>query len=116
MRSIEGLVAWVTGAGSGIGRAGALSLAGAGAKVVLSGRRREALDATAQAIAASGGEAVVETLDVADAASVAAVAARSDARFGRLGLVALHAGINVAEPPRAAIAPAGRDPGGGGGV
>lgn len=97
MRSIEGLVAWVTGAGSGIGRAGALSLAGAGAKVVLSGRRREALDATAQAIADSGGEAVVETLDVADAASVAAVAARIDERFSRLDLLVNNAGINMAK-------------------
>jgi len=97
MRSIEGLVAWVTGAGSGIGRAGALSLAGAGAKVVLSGRRREALDATARAIADSGGEAVVETLDVADAASVAAVAARIDERFGRLDLLVNNAGVNMAK-------------------
>src|SRR5690606_130202 len=85
------------GAGSGIGRAGALSLAGAGAKVVLSGRRREALDATARAIADSGGEAVVETLDVADAASVAAVAARIDERFGRLDLLVNNAGVNMAK-------------------
>jgi NADP-dependent 3-hydroxy acid dehydrogenase YdfG len=46
-RPLAGKVAWVTGAGSGIGQAGALVLADDGAAVVLSGRRRDALDDTA---------------------------------------------------------------------
>ena len=97
MRSIDGMVAWVTGAGSGIGRAGAEALAGAGAKVVLSGRRVDALEATAKAIAGKGGEAVVEALDVADAQAVAAVAKRIADRFGRLDVLVNNAGLNMAK-------------------
>ena len=52
-------IAWVTGAGSGIGQAGALVLAEDGATVVLSGRRRDALDGTAKQIAGAGGKAEI---------------------------------------------------------
>ena len=97
MRKIEGMVAWVTGAGSGIGRAGAEALAGAGAKVVLSGRRVDALEKTAAAIRDTGGEAVVEALDVADAQAVAAVAKRIADRFGRLDILVNNAGLNMAK-------------------
>ena len=76
MRDLNGKVAWITGAGSGIGRAAAEALAGAGVAVVLSGRRAEPLDETAQAITAAGGAASVEPLDVLDAGAVRAVAGR----------------------------------------
>jgi len=91
------MVAWVTGAGSGIGRAGAEALAGAGAKVVLSGRRVDALEKTANGIKEKGGEAVVEALDVADAQAVAAVAKRIADRFGRLDILVNNAGLNMAK-------------------
>ena len=91
MRTIDGMVAWVTGAGSGIGRAGAEALAGAGAKVVLSGRRVDALEKTANSIKEKGGEAVV------DAQAVAAVAKRIADRFGRLDILVNNAGLNMAK-------------------
>lgn len=97
MRTIEGMVAWITGAGSGIGRSGAEALAGAGAKVVLSGRRRDALEKTAAAIAEKGGEAVIEAVDVADAKAVADVARRIADRYGRLDILVNNAGLNMAK-------------------
>lgn len=95
MESIEGKIAWVTGAGTGIGRGGAIALAGAGAKVVLSGRRMPELEATQQRIAEAGGEAVVEPLDISDADAVYAVADRIAERFGRLDILVNSAGLNV---------------------
>ena len=55
MKRLTGKVAWVTGAGSGIGEAGALALAEEGATVMLTGRRKEPLDAVAARIEKSGG-------------------------------------------------------------
>ena len=55
MQSIEGKVAWVTGAGTGIGRAGAIALAGAGATVILSGRRVTQLEDVSGRISNMGG-------------------------------------------------------------
>jgi NAD(P)-dependent dehydrogenase (short-subunit alcohol dehydrogenase family) len=63
--SLEGKVALVTGAGTGIGRATALRLAEAGAAVVVTGRRRELLDETAGLVAAAGGQCVPVPGDVA---------------------------------------------------
>src|SRR5580700_6869865 len=57
---LNGQIAWVTGAGTGIGEAGALALAREGMAVVLTGRRREPLAAVAARIAADGGTATVE--------------------------------------------------------
>ena len=54
MQSIDGKIAWVTGAGTGIGRAGALALAAAGATVILSGRRVAQLEAVAKQIGDAG--------------------------------------------------------------
>ena len=55
MKRLMGKVAWVTGAGSGIGEAGALALAEEGATVILTGRRQEPLDAVAARIEKNGG-------------------------------------------------------------
>jgi len=96
MQSLANQVAWVTGAGSGIGLAGAQALAEAGALVVLSGRRAELLQAAAEAIARAGGRAEVEVLDVCDAAAVAATAQRILARHdGRLDILVNSAGTNT---------------------
>jgi NADP-dependent 3-hydroxy acid dehydrogenase YdfG len=70
MATISG-VAWITGAGSGIGRACAIAFAGAGAKVAVTGRRVDALEETAAAVRAAGGTAFVAPADVADAEAVA---------------------------------------------
>ena len=92
MRNLEGKVAWLTGAGTGIGEAGAKALADAGMQVVLSGRRVDPLE---EAAAAIGAAASVEPLDVSDRASVAAVSDRILSRFGRVDVLVNSAGINV---------------------
>jgi NADP-dependent 3-hydroxy acid dehydrogenase YdfG len=61
-------IVWVTGAGSGIGEAAALTLAKAGGAVVLTGRRREPLETVAHRIRAEGGTAHVEPGDLMDPA------------------------------------------------
>ena len=94
-RSIDGEVAWVTGAGSGIGAAGAIALAQAGARLVLSGRRVEALEETAAAIRQGGGEALVAPADMSVAADVDAVARTIRERFGRCDILVNSAGLNV---------------------
>ena len=66
MAGVEGRVALVTGASQGIGRACALVLAGAGARVALCARNQEKLQAVAAEIAAAGGEAAVYKKDVAN--------------------------------------------------
>jgi NADP-dependent 3-hydroxy acid dehydrogenase YdfG len=96
MIALDGKVAWVTGAGSGIGRAAACALAAAGARVVLSGRRAAALDETAATIDQAGGAAVPAPLDVSDLEAVRNAADTIDRRFGRLDLLVNNAGINVA--------------------
>lgn len=95
MRAIDGRVAWITGAGTGIGEATAKALAGAGMTVVLSGRRPEPLEQTAEAIRLAGGSAEVSALDVADRAAVLAEGARIDREHGRLDLLFGNAGLNV---------------------
>ena len=83
----------ITGGGSGIGKAMAEALHGRGAKVIIAGRRREALEAVA---AANPGMAF-ETLDVADPQDIAAFAARVVAAHPDLNVVINNAGIMVAE-------------------
>jgi NADP-dependent 3-hydroxy acid dehydrogenase YdfG len=95
MRDLNGKVAWVTGAGTGIGEAAAVSLAGAGMRVVLSGRRKAELDRVAARIAQAGGSARVAALDVADAAAVQAVVDGIVAAEGRIDVAVNSAGLNV---------------------
>ena len=95
MSKLNNKIAWITGAGTGIGLAGAVALAQAGAVVVMSGRREALLAAEADKIRAAGGRAEVEVLDVADADAVAAVAARILARHGRIDILVNSAGLNT---------------------
>ena len=97
MAELSGKVAWVTGGGSGIGLAGAIELAKAGARVVISGREAAKLDdalATAQRQGAPAGAITVMPLDVADAAAVTRVAAAIEADLGRIDILVNSAGIN----------------------
>ena len=94
MKTLNGKVAWITGAGSGIGLGGAQALAQAGAVVVMSGRRGEVLVAEAAKISAAGGTAEVELLDVSDAAAVKRVAEAILARHGHIDILLNSAGLN----------------------
>jgi NAD(P)-dependent dehydrogenase (short-subunit alcohol dehydrogenase family) len=89
-------VAVVTGAGSGIGRAAAVALTGAGFATVLAGRRPGPLEAAA---AEAGGAAVAIACDVRDEASVAALFAETERRFGRLDLLFNNAGVGAPAVP-----------------
>jgi len=91
-------VALVTGAGTGVGKAAALALGGAGFSVVLAGRRREPLEAVAAALPA-GVASLCVAADVADEASVAALFAAVKDRFGRLDLLFNNAGVSAPAVP-----------------
>jgi len=91
---LKGKVAWITGGGSGIGLAGAKALAGAGARVVVSGRSAETLKKAEKELREAGsGEAIA--LDVADQKEVAKAAAAIQKRLGRIDILVNSAGINV---------------------
>jgi NAD(P)-dependent dehydrogenase (short-subunit alcohol dehydrogenase family) len=94
-KRFEGKVAWITGGGSGIGRSLAVELARHGAKVAVSGRRRERLDEVARELEALGAEAVAAPCDVTDEPALKATKDAIVARFGRLDLVVANAGFSV---------------------
>lgn len=85
-------IAVVTGAGSGIGRAAALALLGAGWHVALAGRRADALETTIAQAGEAGGRCLAVPTDVGDAASVAALFAAVKEKWGRCDLLFNNAG------------------------
>ncbi len=91
-------VALVTGGGSGIGRAAALSLQAAGWNVTIAGRRAEELDKTAALAKAGGGRILAVPTDVAKPESVSALFDKAQATFGRLDLLFNNAGIGAPGP------------------
>ena len=97
MADLAGKVAWVTGAGSGIGEAAALALAREGAAVALSGRRRAPLDAVAERITKAGGKALVAPGDMGDPDVPQKVAQDVAGAFGRLDILVNNAGANITE-------------------
>jgi NADP-dependent 3-hydroxy acid dehydrogenase YdfG len=90
--------ALVTGASSGIGRATALALAGAGARVALLARRAERLEAVAEEIRAAGGEAIPVVADVTDYAALAEAVTRVEDTFGGVDILINNAGIMLPAP------------------
>jgi len=92
-------IALVTGAGSGIGRACALKLLGAGYIVVLAGRRAAPLEATAAQSGAPAERRLVVPTDVTDPAAVSALFAQTKAAFGRLDVLFNNAGTNAPAVP-----------------
>src|SRR5471032_1544302 len=92
--NLKGKVAWITGGGSGIGLAGAIELAKAGAHLVISGRTKATNDSAEKELKALGSaEAIL--LDVADKKAVKAAADAILAKHGRIDILVNSAGTNA---------------------
>ena len=90
---VDGKVALVTGAGSGLGRQFAITLAEAGANVALAARRREKLNETAALIEDAGGQSMCVDLDVTDSLSVTSCVRSVVSEFGPPDILVNNAGI-----------------------
>ncbi|CCQ36976.1 probable oxidoreductase (short-chain dehydrogenase family) [Natronomonas moolapensis 8.8.11] len=95
--ALEGQVALVTGASSGIGRATAAELAAAGASVALAARREGELETLAREIESEGGEALVVPTDVTDEEQLEAMIETTVAEFGSLDVLVNNAGVMLLE-------------------
>jgi NAD(P)-dependent dehydrogenase (short-subunit alcohol dehydrogenase family) len=92
-------IALITGAGSGIGQGVALAFLADGYHVVLTGRHKESLEATASMAGAAGKNALAITADVTDPGSVHALFTRAHEVFGRLDVLFNNAGISAPAVP-----------------
>ena len=90
---VDGKLALISGAGSGLGRQFAMTLAEAGATVALAARRRHKLEETAAAIRESGGDALCLDLDVTDAESIHRCIAELEEKKGVADILVNNAGI-----------------------
>ena len=97
-KSLDGRVALITGASRGLGRAMALALGEAGAKLALVSRDKAKLDETAAEAAKLGAESGIFLANVADEAQVAALERQVVARFGHVDILINNAGVNVRKP------------------
>jgi len=95
MGTLSGKIAWVTGGGSGIGQGAAVELGKAGAIVIVSGRRTNALAETEALIKQAGGKAEAEAVDTVDKQAVERAAAAILDRHGRIDILVNCAGTNV---------------------
>jgi NAD(P)-dependent dehydrogenase (short-subunit alcohol dehydrogenase family) len=102
---LSGKVAWVTGAGSGIGEAAAIALARESCTVALTGRRREPLEAVAEVIAKAGGKALVAPGDLGKQEAAGAIAMMIAKELGRLDILVNNAGANIVERNWARLTP-----------
>lgn len=98
MKRLDGRIALVTGASSGIGEATALALAEAGAKVAVVARRRDRLDALAARLAPLGAEPLVLDADLLDEHAAQQVVHDTEQHFGRLDILVNNAGVMYLEP------------------
>ena len=90
---LDGQVAFVTGASSGLGAHFAKTLAAAGAKVLIAARRVDRLAALAEEIEAAGGRALSVELDVTDAESVARAVRVGEEELGAIAILVNNAGV-----------------------
>jgi NAD(P)-dependent dehydrogenase (short-subunit alcohol dehydrogenase family) len=91
---LQGKVALVTGAGSGIGKAAAVRLAREGASVGVLSRTEDEIQATVREIEGAGGQAIALVADISDAGQMREAVERLLQTYGRLDLVFANAGIN----------------------
>ena len=98
MSILQGRVAVVTGASSGIGEACALAFVAKGAKVVLAARRAERLSALVEKIDGLGGEALAVTTDVTSEADIDALFSKAIESFGTVDVLINNAGIADSTP------------------
>src|SRR2546425_8267253 len=94
MGKLDGKVAVVTGASSGIGLAIAKAMGAEGANAVLSGRKREPMDEAAKAISSEGAKAVVRQSDVRDEKQMAELVDSAVSEFGKLDIMVNNAGVD----------------------
>ncbi len=90
---LNGKIALVTGAGSGIGRATAILFANEGARVIVNDVNHETADATVEAMSAARERGYAYQADVSDSAAVRAMFAEVKLRFGDLDVLVNNAGI-----------------------
>ena len=95
---LDGKVAVLTGASSGLGVAFAQALAEAGADLVLGARRTDRLDATGSLVAAAGRRYVAQTTDVTKPEDCAALIEKAIEEFGRVDILVNNAGVGTAVP------------------
>lgn len=95
MRRLSGKAAFITGGGTGIGRAIALAFAAEGAAVAIGGRRKAPLEGVVREIEAAGGKALAVECDVTKRASVEAALAAAARRFEQLNVIVNNAGAVV---------------------
>jgi NADP-dependent 3-hydroxy acid dehydrogenase YdfG len=98
VKQLEGKVAAITGASSGIGEATALALADAGAAVALGARRLDRIEALAERIASAGGRAIAFEVDVSDEQAANAFVAAAHERLGGLDILVNNAGVMLLGP------------------
>ena len=96
--SLQGKVALVTGASSGIGEATALGLARAGARVAVAARRRDRLEGVSRRISELRSQSLVLEADVAREADAASIVERTVERWGRLDILVNNAGVMLLSP------------------
>jgi NAD(P)-dependent dehydrogenase (short-subunit alcohol dehydrogenase family) len=97
-RPLQGTVALITGASSGIGEQAAVILSDLGADVVVVARRADRLDALVDRIIDTGGRALAVAADVTDEAEAGAAVERAVEQFGRLDTVLANAGVVLLGP------------------
>ena len=106
MRDIAGHAVWITGAGTGIGRALAVAFAEAGCRLALTGRSRDSLAETQRLVEAAGGSAMLAIADVSDAHQVTQAHLAVAAALGDVDILVNNAGTNARKRHWADLSPA----------